>query len=68
MDDVVIRARDLGKEYRLGGRSGSYKTIRETLSGAARWPAALAKRIVSGRARPETFWALHDVKIGRAHV
>ena len=59
--DVVIRARDLGKEYRLGGRSGSYKTIRETLSGAARWPASLAKRIVSGRARPETFWALRDV-------
>src|SRR5512143_181804 len=61
MDDVVIRVRELGKEYRLGGRSGSYKTIRETLSGATRWPAALAKRIASGRARPETFWALRDV-------
>ncbi len=61
MGDVVIRIRDLGKEYRLGGRKSPYKTIRETLSGAARWPATLAKRVASGRARPETFWALRDV-------
>lgn len=61
VSDAVVRVRDLGKEYRLGSRKGSYKTIRETLSGAARWPSTLAKRIVSGRVRPETFWALRDV-------
>ncbi len=66
MGDVVIRVRDLGKEYRLGGRSRSYKTIRETLYGVARWPAALAKRMVTGRARPETFWALRDVNFSVA--
>jgi lipopolysaccharide transport system ATP-binding protein len=61
VNELVVRVRDLGKEYRLGVRRGSYKTIRETLSGAVRWPSTLAKRIVSGRVRPETFWALRDV-------
>ena len=61
MSDAVVRARDLGKEFRLGGRKSPYKTIRETLSEPFRQPGRAVRRLFSGGAPPETFWALRDV-------
>lgn len=61
MSDAVVRVRDVGKEYRLGGRKSPYKTIRETLYEPFRQPARAVKRLFSGGTPPETFWALRDV-------
>ncbi len=61
MSDAVVRARDLGKEFHLGGPKRPYKTIRETLSEPFRQPARAVRRLFSRDAPPETFWALRDV-------
>ena len=55
MTDVAIRAEGLSKRYRIGGaRAG--RTLRETLSAAARAPFRRG-----ARALRETIWALKDV-------
>jgi lipopolysaccharide transport system ATP-binding protein len=61
VSDAVVRAQDLGKEFRLGGRKSPYKTIRETLSEPFRQPGRAVRRLFSRGAPPETFWALRDV-------
>lgn len=71
--DVVIRARGLGKRYRLGRPSGSYTTLRESLSGLASAPVRKLRALVRGesvRRRAEMIWALKDVDldVGRGEV
>jgi lipopolysaccharide transport system ATP-binding protein len=67
MADVVIQVEDLGKQYRLGATSRGYKTIRESLMGAALAPIRGSTRILrlggpGSRSRGvERFWALEDV-------
>ena len=64
MSDFAIRVDNLGKEYRLGGASEGYKTLRDSLSGLALGPVR-ALQSLAGRGgekrRDETFWALKDV-------
>ena len=62
-NDVAIRVGGLGKCYRLGGRSASYRTLRETIMGLGR---ARGRR----GSREETIWALKgvDLEVGRGDV
>ncbi|MGI9089224.1 MAG: ABC transporter ATP-binding protein [Chthoniobacterales bacterium] len=59
MSDVVIRAENVGKKYRLGraGQSVGYRTLRDTLSEGAR---NLFGRN-GDRGSAEEFWALRDL-------
>ena len=38
MTDIAIRVENLSKQYRIGGPQARYKTIRESLTEAARAP------------------------------
>ena len=62
MSDAVLRVRDLGKKYHIGGRSRArYRTIRDSLDEAFRHPIAAARGLLAGRTPPETFWALREI-------
>jgi lipopolysaccharide transport system ATP-binding protein len=64
--DVAIRAEKLAKQFRIGARQASYKTLRDTLAGLAIAPFH-AIRACRGRKTSfpangdSTFWALRDV-------
>lgn len=71
MSDIAIRVENLGKQYHIGaieknGGRYSYKSLRDSIAGAASAPFRAARALVSGNAhRPQrkdnTFWALKDV-------
>lgn len=54
MIETAIQIRGISKEYHIGGPSQRYRTLRDTIVGAA-------KAIGSRRKARETFWALKDV-------
>jgi lipopolysaccharide transport system ATP-binding protein len=55
----VIRVEGLAKQYRIGARGDAYRTLRESLTDAAKAPI---RRLRGGaRSRAETIWALRDV-------
>ncbi len=64
MSEFAIRAEGISKQYRVGEKRASYKTLRDTMSGFA---GAAWKRIRAGRAEREAnaannlIWALRDV-------
>ena len=63
--DAVISANNIGKRYRIGHLQ-RYKTLRDNLSSAFRWPLRCAKRTFgiaeeSQNGATEDFWALDDV-------
>jgi lipopolysaccharide transport system ATP-binding protein len=63
MSQFAIRTEQLGKRYRLGAERRTYKTLRETIAGAA--------RSVGRRAGASSFvWALKDISldIGKGEV
>jgi lipopolysaccharide transport system ATP-binding protein len=53
----IIRARGVGKQYRIGAARVAYGTLREALTGAARAPFTRRAR----RGAEESIWALRDV-------
>jgi lipopolysaccharide transport system ATP-binding protein len=63
MKELAIRARELGKQYRIGGREARYKTMRDTIVNAAGRPFRLLRGKGAGESAPkdETFWALRQV-------
>jgi lipopolysaccharide transport system ATP-binding protein len=64
MSDIVIRLDKLGKQYRVGRRQESYRTLRETLTEAVTFPVrSLFQRAKSKDdiGRSDTFWALRNV-------
>jgi lipopolysaccharide transport system ATP-binding protein len=70
--DLAIRARGLGKRYRLGQRREAYGSLRESLSRAvgARvrgLGGRLTGRAAPERAAPEDIWALRDVSFEIPH-
>ena len=70
MSDVAIRVEGLSKQYRIGGPQASYKTLRESVVGAARAPIRRAGRLLRGEAatdHQETIWALKDVSFEVKH-
>ncbi|MGH9368298.1 MAG: ABC transporter ATP-binding protein, partial [Thermoanaerobaculia bacterium] len=63
MSKLAVRARGLGKKYRIGGRKRiRYKTLRESLAGLAGAPLRFLRRDGDrSGSKVETFWALKDV-------
>jgi lipopolysaccharide transport system ATP-binding protein len=55
----IIKVENLSKQYRIGARQESYKTLRDTITGAARAPFNRLRR--NGHAAESTIWALKDV-------
>jgi lipopolysaccharide transport system ATP-binding protein len=60
MSDVVIRAENLGKVYRIGERE-PYLALRDVLARCLRAPARLWAKEPQVMANSGKFWALHDV-------
>jgi lipopolysaccharide transport system ATP-binding protein len=62
MSDIVIRAENLSKRYRIGERL-RYHTLREVLARALSAPARVFKARMAAlpRGHPSHFWALEDV-------
>jgi len=68
MNDIAIQMQGLGKRYRIGGPRLPYRTLRETVTDAARAPFRRAARLLRGEAygaagMDETIWALRDVDL-----
>jgi lipopolysaccharide transport system ATP-binding protein len=65
MNDVVIRAENLSKRYRIGSGQGhyTYGSLRDSLSNAALAPVHRLRRRIQGTKppEPEHIWALKDV-------
>ena len=66
MSDVVIRADNLAKQFRIGTRQESYKTLRDTIAAFASAPfhairACRARKTSFPANGDSTFWALRDV-------
>ena len=65
MSDIAIRVEGLGKRYRIGARRERYRSLRDTIADAARWPIRATQSLFSrngGNGNEEnTFWALKDV-------
>ena len=69
MSEVAIRIQHLGKQYHIGARHGSYKTLRESLMDVLVAPWRRARQVLRGQptgaaaARDETIWALKDITL-----
>jgi lipopolysaccharide transport system ATP-binding protein len=64
MTDLAIRAEDLGKRFRIGITQDSYRTLRDSLSEAAKAPfRAFRSRGQPSNGRPSNniLWALRDI-------
>ena len=60
MSEYAIRVEGLGKQYRIGGDTQQrYRTLRDSISDAVKWPARLLRGELNQRA--EKIWALKDV-------
>src|SRR5262245_36490125 len=72
MTDIAIRVESLSKQYRIGKRQESYRTLRDTLADTVvsplRW---LGKRLrwqaVGAAALDATIWALKDASCEIKH-
>jgi lipopolysaccharide transport system ATP-binding protein len=61
MSDVIIRAENLGKKYRIGERE-PYLTMRDALARSLRAPAGIfGKRAASPNSHSTDLWAVNDV-------
>ncbi|MFN8490944.1 MAG: ABC transporter ATP-binding protein [Caldilineaceae bacterium] len=66
MSQIAVRVENLGKEYHIGRKVTSYRTLRDAVSDAFLSPLRRAGKLLRGQATgaselDETFWALHDV-------
>ena len=69
MNDVVIRTEGLSKQYYIGGKQETYRTLRDTLADAFVAPFRRASKLLHGHATAaaelhETIWALKDYLLG----
>jgi lipopolysaccharide transport system ATP-binding protein len=74
MAELAIKTQGLGKEYRIGARRESYRTLRDLVAGTAARPMRVAQRLLRGergkQRADERIWALRDVtlEVGRGEV
>jgi lipopolysaccharide transport system ATP-binding protein len=76
MGDIAVRVHDLGKQYRIGQTTGSYRTLRDSLAQAAGTPwRRLQTRLhrqegEAGAGASNTIWALRhvDFEVERGQV
>ncbi len=69
MSEIAIRVENLGKLYRIGGKKERYRTLRDTMTGAATAPIRAAQRTfirskadAAKRASDKNMlWALKDI-------
>jgi lipopolysaccharide transport system ATP-binding protein len=66
MGDIAIRLENLSKQYRIGKRQETYKTLRDTLTDALISPFHRVVKLLRGEPTggpgvDETMWALRDV-------
>ncbi len=61
MSDVALRTVGLGKMYRIGGERASYRTLRDTLTQAAKRPLERLRHPGAATHTSETLWALRDI-------
>jgi len=64
MSEIVVRADNLSKLYRIGAAPAAHRTAHEVLADLFASPIRVARRLVSGGVRPlaaNTIWALKDV-------
>jgi len=59
VSDIVVKAENLGKQYKIGATIDRSPTLRDAIVKAVQWP----KRVLRGEVRPskEIIWALRDV-------
>jgi lipopolysaccharide transport system ATP-binding protein len=65
-NNIAIRVHELGKQYKIGEKQASYRTIRETVMKGVRTPFRKAAGVIRGQAYgaaglTEEIWALRDV-------
>jgi lipopolysaccharide transport system ATP-binding protein len=65
MNGIAIRVEGISKQYKIGARQKRYRTLRETLSDAAKSPIRRVRSAMRGspqeNAGSNTIWALKDV-------
>jgi lipopolysaccharide transport system ATP-binding protein len=61
MADLAIIAKDLGKQYHLGGRQESYATLRDRIAEAVRSPLSLFRRAGRNSEEQPPLWAVRGV-------
>jgi lipopolysaccharide transport system ATP-binding protein len=66
MSDIAIRVENLSKLYRIGAKQEPYRTLRDTLAGAASAPfrrirSAFQNKCDQTPTTANDFWALKDV-------
>ena len=64
MSDTSIKVVEVGKQYRIGARQASYRTIRETIVDFAASPARRLNSVLRGMAPRRSdcmIWALRDI-------
>ncbi len=60
MSKIAIKVENLGKQYKIGGEIDRYRTLRDSIADAFRFPAKLARGELRARSN-NTIWALEDV-------
>ena len=63
MDDVVIRAENIGKQYTLGAPTESYRLIHESISAWVRDRFRSLRPGGKKRPQEESFWAVRDLSL-----
>ncbi|HSF82418.1 MAG TPA: ABC transporter ATP-binding protein [Anaerolineales bacterium] len=59
MSDIAIHVENLGKQYKIGAQVDRYRTLRDSIVEAAKWPVRVLRRQRS--TSNDTIWALNDV-------
>jgi len=61
MNRTAIRVAGLGKQYRIGAHPRSYKTLRDRIASAFRFPRHASTEPADEKASERVFWAVRDV-------
>jgi lipopolysaccharide transport system ATP-binding protein len=61
MPEIAIRLNELSKQYKLGGDTARYKSMRDVVTNVMKAPLRAFRRGGNGREQSETLWALHNV-------
>jgi lipopolysaccharide transport system ATP-binding protein len=67
MSDVALRTVGLGKMYRIGGEREKYRTLRDTLTQAAKRPLERIRHPGAATHVSEDLWALRNVDLEVRH-
>ena len=59
MSKIAIKVENLGKQYKIGGEIDRYRTLRDSIADAFRFPAKLARGELRARSN-NTIWAGFD--------